>query len=103
MVRSAWREKRVSCVTMQIVAPARCRSRSSSITASPFFESRFPVGSSASRIERLADERARHGDALLLAARELARQVLRAVRHAHALERLERALLALGRRACRGR
>src|SRR5262245_35865301 len=38
--------------------------------------------------QRVAGERAGHGDALLLAARELARQVLRAVRHAHALERL---------------
>ena len=36
----------------------------------------------------IADERARHRDALLLAARELAGQVLRAVRHADALERL---------------
>src|SRR5215471_5181501 len=35
---------------MQIVLPCWCRSRSRSITASPFVESRFPVGSSASRI-----------------------------------------------------
>ena len=46
---------------------------------------------------RLAAHRARHGDALLLAARELAGQVLGAVRHAHALERRRHALLALGR------
>ena len=82
---------------MQIVAPSRCSSRSSSITASPFFESRFPVGSSASRIERLAGDRAGDGDALLLTARELAGQVLGAVRHADALERRLDALLALGR------
>src|SRR5437868_1841724 len=30
---------------MQTVAPARCSARSSSITASPLVESRFPVGS----------------------------------------------------------
>src|SRR5262249_9656566 len=49
-LRSAWRAYRGSCVTMQIVAPDRCSSRSRSITASPLRESRFPVGSSASRI-----------------------------------------------------
>src|ERR1035441_8442299 len=49
--RWAWRAKRGSCVTMQIVEPSRCRSASSCITASPFFESRLPVGSSASRID----------------------------------------------------
>src|SRR5579863_518125 len=42
---------RGSCVTMQIVAPSRCRFCSSSITASPLRESRFPVGSSASRMD----------------------------------------------------
>src|SRR5439155_15068619 len=50
-VRSAWREKRGSWVTMQIVEPLRCRSRRSSITASPLRESRLPVGSSARRID----------------------------------------------------
>src|SRR6516162_7494685 len=49
--RSACLAKRGSCVTMQIVEPSRCRSASRCMTASPFFESRFPVGSSASRIE----------------------------------------------------
>ena len=88
---------------MQMVAPARCSSRSRSITASPFFESRLPVGSSASRIERLAGDGARDRDALLLTARELAGQVLRAVRHADALERGVDALAALGRPSCRGR
>jgi len=33
----------------QMVAPSACNSRNNAITASPFFESRFPVGSSASR------------------------------------------------------
>ena len=35
---------------MQIVEPSPCSVCSSPITASPFFESRLPVGSSASRI-----------------------------------------------------
>ena len=55
------------------------------------------MGSSASRIERLAGHRAGDGDALLLTAGELAGQVLRAVRHADLLERRHHALLALGR------
>src|SRR5437773_9123541 len=37
--------------------------------------------------ERFAGHRARHGDALLLAARELAREVLGAMRHPDAFER----------------
>ena len=47
--------------------------------------------------ERLAGDGAGDGDALLLAAGELARQMLRAMRHADALERRLDALLALGR------
>src|SRR6266567_3030792 len=46
---------RGSCVTIQMVAPSRCRACSSSITASPLRESRFPVGSSANRIEGFHD------------------------------------------------
>src|SRR5262249_45424832 len=38
------------CVTMQIVAPPWWSSSSRAITWSPFLESRFPVGSSASRM-----------------------------------------------------
>ncbi len=38
-------------VTMQIVEPDPCNSSSSCMTASPFFESRLPVGSPASRID----------------------------------------------------
>src|SRR5580692_3183003 len=49
--RCACLANRGSCVTMQIVAPSRCRSASSSMTASPFRESKLPVGSSASRID----------------------------------------------------
>ena len=67
------------------------------MTASPFFESRFPVGSSASRIDGVAGDRAGDGDALLLTAGELAGQVLGAMRHADLLERRHHALLALGR------
>lgn len=54
-VRFACDAYRVSCVTMQIVAPVRCSSLSRSMTASPFFESRLPVGSSASRIDGSPD------------------------------------------------
>src|ERR1044071_5571264 len=46
---------------------------------------------------RLAAHGARHGDTLLLTAGQLAGQVLRAMRHADALERGGDALLALGR------
>src|SRR5436305_9900314 len=49
--RCACFAKRGSCVTIQIVAPSRCRFCNSSITASPLRESRFPVGSSASRMD----------------------------------------------------
>src|SRR5579872_6199565 len=45
--------------------------------------------------ERLAGDGARHRDALLLTARELTGKVLRAVRHADALERRFDALTAL--------
>src|SRR5213078_475915 len=52
-VRSACCAKRVSWVTMQMVAPPACNSFNRSITASPLRESRFPVGSSASKIAGL--------------------------------------------------
>src|SRR5688572_4710321 len=57
-----------------------------------------PGGLVREQDQRIAGERARDRDTLLLAARELARQVLRAVRHADALERFADATLALGRR-----
>src|ERR1019366_343350 len=48
--RSAKLAYRGSWVTIIIVDPAACNSRSRLITASPLAESRFPVGSSASRM-----------------------------------------------------
>src|ERR1700677_638444 len=51
IVRSATLAEGRSCVTMQMVPPSRCSCRSKSAPASLFFESKFPVGSSASRIE----------------------------------------------------
>ena len=53
--------------------------------------------------ERLAGDGARDGDALLLTARQLAGQVLRAVRHADAFERRRRRAACARRRACRDR
>lgn len=45
---------------------------------------------------RVAHERPGHRDALLLAARELAREMLRAVQHAHLVERFIHARASLG-------
>ncbi len=59
-----------------------------------FFESRFPVGSSASRIGRLVDQRARDRHALLLAAGELIRMVLLAPMEPEHFEQMGRAILA---------
>ncbi len=71
---------------------ASCSSWSSSITASPFFESRLPVGSSASRIDGLAgDARARRRRAAAGRRESCAGIVLHAMRHADALERLRHA------------
>jgi len=42
-----------SCVTREMVAPSACNSCSNAITASPFIESKFSVGSSARRMEGL--------------------------------------------------
>ncbi len=66
------------------------------MTASPFLESRFPVGSSASRMTAAPPDRARHSDALLLTAGELAGQVLGTMRHADLFERRHHPFLALG-------
>jgi len=78
-------ERSVVVRTMQIVAPPRCSSRSSSITASPFL-SRGP-----SRLIRQKNRRAAHQgeprNPLLLATRKL-RDNAHPVRHADALERL---------------
>src|ERR1051325_163865 len=86
---------------MQIVAPPRCSSRNSSITASPFEESRLPVGSSGGRIARSAAPPPRPADrrrSLLLAPRELCGIVLDAMRHADPLECFGDPLLPLGAR-----
>ena len=55
--------------------------------------SRLPVGSSANTTAGPVHERARHGDALLLAAGELGRAVREAVAQADALDQLVEPLL----------
>ena len=65
------------------------------MTSAPVFESRFPVGSSARITRGSTDERAGDRDALLLAARELARQVLGAVGEADLAEQRARAVAQL--------
>ena len=47
--------------------------------STPVFESRLPVGSSASRIDGVVDQGAGDGHALALAARQLVRLVVHAV------------------------
>ena len=73
---------------MHIVAPLLCNSPSSSMTASPFRESRFPVGSSASRIDG-SPATARARPPLLLAPGRLAREMLRPLTHPDAFQRCE--------------
>ena len=65
-----------SWVMSTIVRPASWRSSSRSRTSAVDVESRLPVGSSARIMRRLGDERPGDGDALLLAARQLARAVV---------------------------
>ena len=81
----------------------RAARASRSMTASPFFVSRLPVGSSASRIDGSTGERARDGDALLLAAGELRSEVFGAMRGVHALEQLGDAQPALAAASSRDR
>ena len=70
-----------SCVTTITVMPcSRLRRRMIPMISAELVESRLPVGSSASRIARLVHQGAGDGDALLLAAGELARTVMLAVR-----------------------
>ena len=72
-----------SCVTSTSVAcRRRCRPNSRSITCSPVLPSRLPVGSSARMICGRGLERAGDGHALLLAARELRREMIGAMRQA---------------------
>ena len=81
---------------MTIVFLNSLLSRSSSVEdlARADLRSRSPVGSSASSSVGIADDRARDRDALLLAARELARVVVDAVAEPDELERVLRALRA---------
>ena len=74
---------------MQIVAPLAVQLRSSSMTASPLRGVEVAGRLVGEQDRRLAGEGAGDRDALLLTARELAGQMLRAVRHADALERLD--------------
>ena len=66
--------------------------------SSPIWLSRLPVGSSASRMRGLPDDRAGNRHALLLAARELRRKVVHARRQADLVERGQRQLAAFARR-----
>ena len=75
--RSAYAATSGSWVTTITVSPCSRLSRLMiSMISAEFFESRFPVGSSASRIAGSVDQRARDRDALLLAAGELIRMVV---------------------------
>ena len=67
--------------------------------SSPIWLSRLPVGSSASRMRGPADDGAGDGDALLLAAGELRREVVHARAQADPLERGLRQLAPLARLA----
>ncbi len=81
-----------SCVASTSVVPRRSfTSRSRSMMCRPFAESRFPVGSSASRMSGIVGERAGNRDALLLAARQLRRVVMPAAGQADFLEQRRRA------------
>ena len=80
-----------SCVTTTSAVPAsRLSSNRSASTVAPVSASRLPVGSSAKRSARAADEGAGERDALLLAARELRRVVVGAVAQPDAVEQVER-------------
>ena len=83
-----------SCVTSTSVRPASPRRRTRASTASVLAESRLPVGSSQSSSAVIAHQRAGDRDPLLLAARELGREEVRAVdasRRARAPQRRARA------------
>ena len=91
ITRSAWAASAGSCVTITSVAPSRrLSSSSSSSTCSPVLPSRLPVGSSASRIGGLCDERAGERDALLFAAGKLHRIMVQAIRQADSREQFPR-------------
>ena len=69
------------------LALARAARSNTRMISSLVVLSRLPVGSSARRIDGLVDQRARDGDALPLAARQLVGAVVHAVAQAHPLER----------------
>lgn len=71
---------------MQMVAPCLCSSSSNCITASPFLESRFPVGSSASKTGGYPAS-ARATATRCLTAGELGRIVVHSERHVDTLQR----------------
>ena len=96
-MRSAKAALAGECVTIRMVVPSSLSLSSSFITSSPCSESRLPVGSSARMRFGLMHQRARHGDALLLAARELRPEVVAAVRDVHAFEHRVDSRLALAR------
>ena len=83
---------------IKMVRPSRWSSRSRSITDAPDFESRLPVGSSASTIDGRLTIARRDRDALALATGQLVRCVLHAIAEAHTVERFCCALSALARR-----
>ena len=86
-----------SWVTMTMVFLNSVLSPSGSCsTSSPDLRSRSPVGPVREQHLRIAHERARDRDALLLAARQLARVVAEPVAETDEFERERRALAALG-------
>ena len=88
-----------SWVTIRTVALRRwCRSWISFRMSAPVWESRLPVGSSASRIGRVKREGAGDGDALPLAAGELVGQVIEAMAELHQFEQLAGALVDVAAR-----
>ena len=79
--------RRVSCVTSTSVAwRRRCRSNSRSITCSPGLAVEVAGGLVRQQDLRAGAQRPRHRDALLLAAGELGREMVGAVRQAHLVE-----------------
>ena len=90
MARGQRAARRGSWVTSMMVWPRRCSSPKSRMISSPVALSRLPVGSSARSSDGLAHQRAGDGHALPLAAGELVRLVVHAVREPHRLERLHR-------------
>ena len=91
-----------SCVTMTIVLPwSRLSDCSRSRISSPALRSRSPVGSSHSSSVGIGDDGAGDADALLLAARQLARVVLGAFGEPDDLQRDARPLSPLRLRQLR--